>query len=106
MKAQTNFFDFIGEEADDLDRDDIRRLQDMGVEPIDPDEAWTEMTDEWYSDPKVEAALQTLRDRFEEIWTTHYRDEYEEDWGQKEEWFWSDADKEDIGTFGYFLINR
>lgn len=105
MKAQ-NFFDFIQEDSADLTPDETRRLQDMGIKPLEPEEAWDELVDAWYADPAVQAAVQTLTDKFEELWAQHYRAEYEEDWDQNLEWLSSEVSTDELGTFDFFLINR
>lgn len=104
MKAQ-NFFDFIQEDSEDLTPEETSRLQDMGLEVVDPQEAWESMTDEWYGDPEVDAALTLLKNKLEAVWNKWYRDEYEQEWEQQQEWMW-EAKHDDLGTFGHFLLNR
>ena len=105
-KAKQNFFDFILEGSDGLTPEETSRLHDVGIEKLSPEEAWTEMTSEWYFDPEVEAAVALLRKKLETLMDKWERPEYEEEWGQRIEWMWNEADKDEIGTFDYFLLNR
>lgn len=105
MKAQSKFREFI-QESEELSREEINRLQDMGIERLEPDEAWGEMTDEWYGDPEVQAAVALLEKKLEGLLVKWERPEYEEAWQQRIDWMWSEADKDEIGTFDYFLLNR
>ncbi len=105
MKANTNFFDFIQEDSENLTPEETGRLQDMGLEEVDPQEAWEAMTDEWYADPEVDAALTLLKTKLETVWDKYYRAEYEQEWDQLQEWTW-EAKHDEIGAFDHFLINR
>lgn len=106
MKATPNFFDFIQEDSKDLTRDETRRLEDMGIKPLEPHEAWAELVDDWHADPVVSAALQTLTDKFAELWAEHYRAEYDEAWDQQVEWIVSENRPDDINAFEFFLITH
>ena len=105
MKAKPKFNQFI-QESEEFSGDEFDRLHGMGLEELTPQEAWSEMTDEWYGDPEVQAAVALLKQKLETLMDKWERPEYEEEWGQLIEWLWSETDKDEIGTFDYFLINR
>jgi len=95
------------EEHPDRERN-INRLRGLGLAPKKEfDERWEEMMDEWGSDPDINAAIDTLKRKTNEIIDKHIDfddNEDQEEWDQRNEWFFEQG-VEDLGFFEYMVAS-
>jgi hypothetical protein len=86
----------------------IERLRGLGLAPKKEfDERWDDMMDEWDSDPEIEAAIQTLKRKTNEIIDKHIDfddNDDQEQWDQRGEWFFEQR-VDDLGFFEYMVAS-
>lgn len=84
------------------------RLRDLGLAPKeDFDDRWSDMIDEWGSDPAISQALDTLKERTKLIINKHidFSDpEDEAEWEQRVEWIYEQG-ADDIGHLELMMLN-
>ena len=107
MKNLKAFNQFIHEE---LDKEDSAELRSMGFSDYSAPfrERYTTLVDEWGSDPEVNAAIDTLKDRFRELFDKYIDPESDEDTQELEQvrsWMYDSSGIDDIGWFEYILLN-
>jgi hypothetical protein len=105
MKAQ-NFKQFTNENEDQSQIED--RLRDLGLAPKEEfDDRWSDMIDEWGSDPAISQALDTLKERTKLIINKHidFSDPDDEtEWEQRVEWIYEQG-ADDIGHLELMMLN-
>jgi hypothetical protein len=84
------------------------RLRDLGLAPKEEfDDRWNNMIDEWGSDPEINQALDTLKERTKSIINKHidFSDpEDETEFEQRVEWIYEQG-ADDIGHLELMMIN-
>jgi len=104
MKKTTSNFNEWLRESDEFDQDEVSRMRELGLDEMEADEAWEAMTDEFYADPEVEAAVKLLHEKYEKYWNKYSRDEFEEEWQRYQEWMWEEK-LDEIGIWGWLSVN-
>lgn len=107
MKNLKAFNQFVNE---DLTKDDKDRLRNLGITNYSApfEERYQELMEEWMSDPEVNAAIDIIKAKFNELFAKHidsdsYADAKEID--QKRDWMHDSYGLDDVGWFEYtFLI--
>jgi hypothetical protein len=98
---------YESEEHPDRERN-IERLRGLGLAPKKEfDERWDEMMDEWGSDPDINAAIDTLKRKTNEIIDKHIDfddNEDQEQWDQRGEWMFEQR-VDDLGFFEYMVAS-
>jgi len=107
MKNLKAFNQFVHEE---LDREDQAELRNMGFSDYSAPfkERYETLVDEWSSDPEVNAAIDTLKNKFRELFEKHIDSESDEDAEELEQvktWMYDSSGIDDIGWFEYILLN-
>jgi hypothetical protein len=86
----------------------IERLRGLGLAPKKEfEERWDEMMDEWGSDPDINAAINTLKRKTNEIIDKHIDfddNEDQEQWDQRGEWMF-ESGVDDLGFFEYMVAS-
>ena len=103
MSAITNFKKYVAE-ADD----DAAELRSMGFKSdLEFDVRIDNAIDEWYADPEVQAAMQTLRDKADQLIAKHEIDfddpEDLEEWDKRQSWVY-DNGIDEVGWFEFVTI--
>jgi lipoate-protein ligase A len=107
MKNLKAFNQFINEE---LDKEDRVELRSMGFSDyLAPfKERYETLVDEWSSDPEVNAAIDTLKNKFQELFEKHINSESDEDAEaiqRLRELMYETNGIDDIGWFEYIFLN-
>jgi hypothetical protein len=107
MKNLKAFNQFISEE---ISKDDESELKGMGFsdysEPFE--ERYETLVNEWSSDPEVNAAIDILKAKFNELFAKHIDSESDDDAQELEQaktWMYDSSGIDDIGWFEYILLN-
>jgi helix-turn-helix protein len=106
MKQLKHFNQFISEE---LGKDEENELKSMGFSDYSApfEERYKTLVDEWSYDPEVNAAIDTLKSKFQELFEKHIDSESDDDAQELEQvktWMYSSG-IDDIGWFEYILLN-
>jgi helix-turn-helix protein len=107
MKQLKHFNQFISEE---LGKDEENELKSMGFSDYSApfEERYKTLVDEWSYDPEVNAAIDTLKSKFQELFEKHIDSESDDDAQELEQvktWMYDSSGIDDIGWFEYILLN-
>ena len=109
MKNLKAFNQFINEDQD-LDKGEKDRLRELGLTNYSAPfkERYQALVEEWSSDPEVNAAIDTLKSKFQELFENHIDFESDDDAQELEQvktWMYDSSGIDDIGWFEYILLN-
>jgi lipoate-protein ligase A len=107
MKQLKHFNQFISEE---LGKDEENELKSMGFSNYSAPfkERYQALVEEWGSDPEVNEAIDTLKDKFRELFANHIDADSNDDAEEIEQlrtWMYDANGIDDIGWFEYIFIN-
>jgi len=107
MKNLKAFNQFIHEE---LDKDETGELKSMGFSDYSAPfkERYQALVEEWGSDPEVNEAIDTLKDKFRELFAKHIDADSNDDAEEIEQlrtWMYDANGIDDIGWFEYIFVN-
>ena len=108
MKQLKAFNQFINE---DLTKDDKDRLRNLGITNYSApfEERYQELMEEWISDPEVNAAIDIIKAKFNELFAKHIDSDSDDDAkeiDQKRNWMYDSYGLDDVGWFEYTFLSE
>ena len=108
MKQLKHFNQFISEE---LSKDEENELKRMGFSDYSApfEERYETLVDEWSSDPEVNAAIDIIKARFNELFAKHIDSDSDDDAkeiDQKRDWMHDSYGLDDVGWFEYTFLSE
>lgn len=108
MKNLKAFNQFISEE---ISKDEESELKGMGFSDYSApfEERYDTLVDEWSSDPEVNAAIDILKAKFNELFAKHVDSESADDAmeiDQKRNWMHDSYGLDDVGWFEYTFLSE